>query len=163
MAFVLLAPRIPQVYYGTEILMENTSKPDSHGLIRSDFPGGWEGDKVNAFTGTGMSPEQLDMQQFMLELLNFRKGEPAIHTGKTKHFAPEDGIYVLFRYNKDHCVVLVLNKNEKPVELDLSRFREMDLDGRQLRDVLSDKEFVWEEQLRLEKKGVLILTNKKRQ
>ena len=163
MAFVLLAPRIPQVYYGTEILMENSSKPESHGLIRSDFPGGWESDNVNAFSGSGLTPEQLDMQQFMRELLHFRKGEPAIHKGKTKHFAPEEGIYVLFRYENERKVVLILNKNEQPVELDLSRFSEMALEGQRLREVVSNEEFAWEGRLRLKDKGVLVLSNEKQQ
>ncbi|NNJ39935.1 MAG: hypothetical protein HKP60_03590 [Eudoraea sp.] len=161
MAFVLLAPRIPQVYYGTEILMENSSIPESHGLIRSDFPGGWESDKANAFSGSGLTPEQLDMQEFMRELLHFRKGEPAIHRGKTKHFAPEDGIYVLFRYERERKVVLILNKNEQPVDLDLSRFREMALEGQEFHELLSGEEFVWDARLKLGNKGVLILTNKK--
>jgi glycosidase len=39
-----------QFYYGTEILMSNPGTSD-HGVIRSDFPGGWEGDAVNAFHG----------------------------------------------------------------------------------------------------------------
>ena len=160
LGFVLLAPRIPQVYYGTEILMENSSKRDSHGLIRSDFPGGWNGDRVNAFSGSGLSPAQRDMQQFMRKLLHFRKDQPAIHNGKTRHFAPEAGIYVLFRFNEERSVVLILNKNDKPVTLDLSRFREMDLEGQRLREVVTDKEYEWEDQLRLKDKGVLILTNK---
>ncbi len=57
LAFILMAPRIPQVYYGTEILMDNSNKPGDHGLIRTDFPGGWEGDKVNAFTGKGLDAQ----------------------------------------------------------------------------------------------------------
>ena len=51
LATLLTLPRVPQLYYGTEILMENTEKPHDHGRIRTDFPGGWEDDKINAFTG----------------------------------------------------------------------------------------------------------------
>mgnify|MGYP003844025197 CR=1 FL=1 len=42
---------IPQLYYGSEILMKGISNPD--GWVRLDFPGGWEGDQKNAFTETG--------------------------------------------------------------------------------------------------------------
>ncbi len=94
MAFILMTPRIPQVYYGTEILMDNSSKPGDHGLIRTDFPGGWAGDKINAFTGKGLSTRAKKMQEFLKTLLHFRKSEPAIHEGATKHFAPENGIYI---------------------------------------------------------------------
>lgn len=161
MAYILVAPRIPQVYYGTEILMENTAKPGSHGLIRTDFPGGWDGDEVNAFTGEGLSSEQKGMQDFLKKLLQFRKGETAIHSGRTRHFAPKDGIYVLFRSLSDRTVVLILNKNTKPVNLDLSRFSEMGLDGKQLRNVITGESLDWKGELVLKDRGVLILSNEK--
>ncbi|MCL4161878.1 UNVERIFIED_CONTAM: hypothetical protein GTU68_008970, partial [Idotea baltica] len=37
-ATVLLLPRIPQIYYGTEVLISDIEKPGDHGLIRTDFP-----------------------------------------------------------------------------------------------------------------------------
>ena len=113
MAYLLTVPRIPQIYYGTEILMQNTKKPGDHGLIRTDFPGGWKEDSVNAFKGTGLTSEQAEMQLFMKKLLNFRKSYPTIHSGTTKHFAPENGVYVLFRQDSEHTVVLILNKNKR--------------------------------------------------
>ncbi|MCX2718166.1 glycoside hydrolase family 13 protein [Lentiprolixibacter aurantiacus] len=161
LAFVLIAPRIPQVYYGTEILMENTAKPDSHGLIRSDFPGGWEGDSVNAFTGEGLTSEQKEMQQFLKKILQFRKEEKVLHGGRTKHFAPNDGVYVLFRFLGDSKVVLILNKNKKTVELDLSRFAEMDLEGKRMRNIISGEILDWTGSLLLKERDALILTNVK--
>ena len=161
MAFVMLSPRIPQVYYGTEVLMENTQQPDSHGLIRSDFPGGWEGDTADAFSGEGLSEKALDMQEFLRKVAHFRKAEPVIHSGKTKHFAPKDGTYVLFRYSDERTVALIMNKNEEPVQLDLSRFSEMGLDGKQMYDPISERVVVWGNSLTLETRGVLLLTNQK--
>ncbi len=67
--YMLTLPRIPQIYYGTEILMNDTAKPGDHGLIRTDFPGGWKGDTVNAFTGEGLTDDQKDMQYFMKKVL----------------------------------------------------------------------------------------------
>ena len=64
LSFYLMMPRTPQIYYGTEILMEDFAKPGDHGLIRTDFPGGWEGDAVNVFTKDGLSKDQKDMQAF---------------------------------------------------------------------------------------------------
>ncbi|MBT8321427.1 MAG: cyclomaltodextrinase C-terminal domain-containing protein, partial [Eudoraea sp.] len=157
----LIAPRIPQIYYGTEILMENSAKPDSHGRIRSDFPGGWMGDQVNAFEGEGLTAEQRKMQEFLKKLLQFRKQEPAIHSGQTKHFAPEEGVYLLFRYLGDRKVVLILNKNKKAMTLDLSRFSEMGLEGEGLHEIISGEIIDWKGELTLEKRGVLILTNQK--
>ncbi len=157
---ILVLPRIPQVYYGTEILMQNSAKPGDHGLIRTDFPGGWEGDPVNAFTGEGLNPEQKEMQDFTRALLRFRKGSRAIHSGKTVHFAPNEGIYVLFRVYEGETVVLILNKNDKEVELDLGRFVEMNLKGTEMADVISGERFIWKDKLLLKKKGTLVLSNK---
>ncbi len=115
---------IPQFTYGTEILMSSPKKRDD-GRVRADFPGGWPGDKVNAFTGQGLSQAQQQAQQFVAQLLNWRKKTPALHYGKLLHFVPEHGTYVYFRYGEQGKVMVVLNKNFKPTTLDLSRFAEV--------------------------------------
>ena len=107
LSYILTLPRIPQLYYGTEILMDNSDKPGDHGLIRTDFPGGWKGDAVNAFTGEGLTSEQLEMQSFLKKVLNYRKESEAIHEGKTIHFAPENGVYVLSRISKDELCEII--------------------------------------------------------
>lgn len=161
LAYLLTLPRIPQLYYGTEILMENTAKPGDHGLIRTDFPGGWEGDTKNAFTGAGLSKEQLDMQQYLKTLLQFRKNNTTIHKGRTIHFSPKDGVYLMFRILDDNIVVLILNKNDESYVLDLDKFKEIGLEEKTLQDVISGKEILWEDSIRLEKKGATILTTMK--
>ncbi|CAL2101098.1 Neopullulanase SusA lipoprotein precursor, family GH13 [Tenacibaculum sp. 190130A14a] len=153
-------PRILQIYYGTEILMDDSEKPGDHGLIRTDFPGGWEGDTVNAFTGEGLSPKQKEMQDYTRKLLNYRKSSKAIHTGKTIHFAPLNGVYVLFRIVENETVVLILNKNEKPITIDLNRFKEIGLDHTILQNIISGEKLKWEESLTLNEKGSLLLTTK---
>ncbi|NNF19234.1 MAG: glycoside hydrolase family 13 protein [Flavobacteriaceae bacterium] len=158
LAYILSVPRIPQLYYGTEILMENSAKPGDHGLIRTDFPGGWKGDKVNAFNGQGLSDEQKDMQQTLKKLLNFRKGNQVLHKGETRHFAPEDGVYTLFRSMGDQTVVLFLNKNDAAVKIPLQRYSEMGLKGKKAKDVISGEEFMWNDMLQLDEKGFLLLT-----
>ncbi|MFP4096711.1 MAG: alpha-amylase family glycosyl hydrolase [Cyclobacteriaceae bacterium] len=72
---------IPQLYYGTEILMENAQDPGDHGVIRTDFPGGWEGDAVNAFSGEGLTAPQQEAQIVVSKLFNWRKEQPVIHRG----------------------------------------------------------------------------------
>ncbi len=135
--YLLTMRGIPQVYYGTEILMDNTEKLGNHGLIRTDFPGGWAGDSVNAFTGKGLRPDQLDMQQYMKRLLNWRKQNPVIAEGKTLHFAPAKGLYVYFRYNAQKTVMVMMNKNKTAVKPDLKRFSEILGSKRKAMDVLS--------------------------
>ncbi|MCK5401714.1 MAG: cyclomaltodextrinase C-terminal domain-containing protein, partial [Flavobacteriaceae bacterium] len=161
LSYLLVLPRIPQIYYGTEILMNDTAKPGDHGLIRTDFPGGWEGDTVNAITGEGLTSEQKDMQNFLKKTLNYRKHSEAIHQGKTIHFAPDNGVYVLFRMLDDETVVLILNKNDNPVDLELSRFDEIGLKGKILKNIISNEAFTWNDNLIINNEGVTILTTKK--
>lgn len=115
---------IPQLFYGTEILMSNPG-PKEDGIIRSDFPGGWPGDKVNAYTGEGLSEKQKQAQDYVRKLLNWRRHCAAVHSGALKHFVPADGIYVYFRYNDSGKVMVILNKNSEPRSLDTSRFSEI--------------------------------------
>lgn len=160
LAAYAVLPRILQMYYGTEILMDDTANPGDHGLIRTDFPGGWAGDKVNVFTKEGLSQEQKEMQVFVSKLLNYRKNSKAIHEGKTIHFAPKDGVYFLFRKYKDEIVALILNKNDKPLTIDLNRFKEMNLKGKEFKNIITNKTIVWKDSLVLQEKGSLLLTTK---
>ena len=160
LSYLLMLPRIPELYYGTEILMADFEKPGDHGLIRSDFPGGWEGDAENAFTGEGLTDAQKDMQSYLKKLLNYRKSSKAIHEGKTIHFAPEKGVYVLFRMLDDEIVVHILNKNETHIDLDLNRFEEMGLKGKTLKNIITNETLVFEDNLKLTQKGSSILTTK---
>jgi glycosidase len=115
---------IPQFYYGSEVLMTSPRERDD-GAVRADMPGGWQGDTKNAFTGKGLSDEQLDAQRFIKTLLNWRKKNAVIHGGKLQHFAPADGIYVYFRYLENKAVMVVLNKNKQEKTLDLQRFESL--------------------------------------
>ena len=160
LAYLLAMPRIVQIYYGTEILMENSKKPGDHGLIRTDFPGGWKGDQKNGFTGEGMSADQLEMQNFLKKLLNYRKNSQAIHQGKTIHFAPKNGVYLLARILNDEVVVVILNKNEKSIALDLDEFEELGLNGKTLENVVTGDQIKWNKKLTPDRKGVLFLSTK---
>lgn len=160
LSYLLMLPRIPQIYYGTEILMDDTAKPGDHGLIRTDFPGGWKNDSVNAFTRKGLSEEQQKMQDFLKTILNYRKHSEAIHNGRTIHFAPEKGVYLLARESDNEKVVIILNKNEETTTLDLARFEELGLAGKMVRNLISGKELIWDDTLELAGEGAYIFTTK---
>ncbi|PKP13988.1 MAG: alpha-amlyase [Bacteroidetes bacterium HGW-Bacteroidetes-3] len=160
LGYMLALPRITQLYYGTEILMQNSAKPGDHGLIRTDFPGGWKDDKVNGFTGENLTADQAEMQLFLKKVLNYRKNSEAIHSGKTIHFAPENGVYVLFRIKNDEIATVILNKNEKPISLNLNRFEEVGLNGKQVKNIISEEAFIFENTLEIGSKGVIVLTTK---
>ena len=159
LSVLLMLPRIPQIYYGTEILMQDFENPGDHGLVRTDFPGGWKGDKVNAFSGTGLNEDQKDMQQYLKTILNFRKKSKVIHEGETVHFAPLSGVYLLFRKIENDIVFLILNKNKKPVTIDLRRFKELDFIGKKFQNILSNETFLWQETLKLNKEGSYIFSS----
>ncbi len=148
-AYHLTMRGIPQIFYGTEILMAN-ERPGDHGDIRSDFPGGWPGDARNAFTGAGLSAEEAEFQDWMRRLLNWRKASPAIHHGDLRHYGPVDTyeggslgkhVYVYFRYTDDQTVMVVLNKADVDAPLDLARYYEVLSGKTQARDILTGETY----------------------
>jgi len=156
LAYVLTIRGTPQIYYGTEILMANPDS-DDHGVIRSDFPGGWNDDARNAFTGAGLSSQQREVQMFVRTLLNWRQGAAVIHSGKLMHFRPENGVYTYFRYNDKDSVMVILNKNKDETTLELARFSER-LEGfNRARDIISGQIFALDGALQLPARSPLIL------
>lgn len=141
LAFYATTRGIPQIYYGTEILMSGV---EDHGVIRSDFPGGWSGDKANAFTQQGLTAEQIDTQNYLKQLLNWRKTSAAITSGKLVHYNRFEQIYSYFRIapGQDEMVLVLLNKANKVQQVDLSRFKQV-LKGKNYiaKDVLTGQQF----------------------
>jgi glycosidase len=135
-AYILTMRGIPQIYYGTEILMKSPAERDD-GLIRSDFPGGWKGDEINVFKEKGLTDQQRDAISFSKILLNWRKTKSCLHNGKLIHFAPEKGTYVYFRINDEEKVMVALNKNFEEIILDGSRFKEITGSSLHGREVIS--------------------------
>lgn len=139
LAYVLTMKRTPQLYYGTEVLMTSPKKHDDFDAFRADFPGGWAGDTVNAFTGQGLTALQKDHQNWLRQLLNWRKTQGVIHHGKLMHFVPENGTYVMVRYNDTQRVMVVFNKNPSDTPVQLGRFSEVWPASAQATDVISGK------------------------
>jgi glycosidase len=110
------------MYYGSEVLMKGGTNPD--GWVRLDFPGGWEGDKKNAFTGEGLSTDEKMIQDYVKTLANFRKKSSAITTGKMMQYVPKDGVYVYFRYDKKQTIMCVMNTDEKQHSIDFGDYKE---------------------------------------
>lgn len=161
LSLLLFLPRVPQLYYGTEVLLDNTDKPHDHGRIRKDFPGGWDGDSQNGFLKTGLNNTQIQMQDFIKLLLNFRKQSSALQNGKLIHFVPFQGVYALFRFNEEETLFLLINKNEEDTQVNLSHFKEMNLEGKYFRNVFRPEEkFLWEETLHLPYQGAYLYVAK---
>ncbi|MFN7117908.1 MAG: glycoside hydrolase family 13 protein [Saprospiraceae bacterium] len=156
LTYVLTTRGIPQLYYGTEVLMTSPVERND-GLIRSDFPGGWQGDATNAFTEAGLTAQQKEAKAFIKKLANWRKNATVIHTGKFKHYIPENGVYVYFRYNNNQNVMVVLNKSEKAQTLDLGRFAESLSGYSKGKDVISDKNITLDKTLSVPAKTPMVL------
>ena len=158
--YILTLPRIPQILYGTEILMHNSKRPGSHGRIRKDFPGGWPGDKVNGFSNRGLNSKELEMKDFFKKLIRFRKNSKAIIHGETIHFAPFDNVYVMFRVHESEKTMVILNKNKSPYKLLLERFSELGVIESKLTDVLNDTTTEFKNHILLNNKGFYLFTFK---
>jgi len=148
---------IPQFYYGTEILMNSDENPGDHGLIRTEFPGGWPDHSKNAFTGDGLSYKERQTQLFFKEILNWRKDNKVIHNGKLIQFAPKGGIYSFFRILNNKMVWVIFNRNNSPETLETSRFDELIENYEIAFDVINKKKVSISEKIIINAKSALIL------
>jgi glycosidase len=157
LVFVMTMPRIPHFYTGDEILMTSTTGERDDSSYRQDFPGGWAGDKVNAFTGAGLAPRQREAQAFVRKLVNWRKTQPLVHRGKLMHYGAEDKTYVYFRYDERDRVMVAFNDNEKDIALPTARFREMLRGAASGRDILTGAAYDLRDKLTLPPRSAIIL------
>ena len=154
-AMLLTARGYPQIYYGTEIMIDGT--PGDYQGHRYDFPGGWATDNRNAFTASGRTAEENEIFNYLKTLLHYRKNNPVLQSGKMKQFIPYDGIYVTFRYNDSKTVMVIANNNSENKELLLDRFSEV-LSGKTLAtDIVTQESQTLQNQISIPAKTVLIL------
>jgi neopullulanase len=137
--WLLTSRGIPQMYYGTEVLMKGHSNPD--GWVRLDFPGGWRNDKKSAFTSTGLDEKEAMMLDFTKRLANFRKQSTAIKTGKLMQYVPQDGLYIYFRYDEKQTVMCVMNTADKKHKVQLSNYPEMTNGIKTIKNVTGIEQF----------------------
>lgn len=158
MALTLIATvrGIPQVYYGSEIGMAG-DKGLGDGDIRRDFPGGWTGDKNNAFLKSERTAEQEKFHAFTSKLFNWRKNKTVIHTGKTTHYIPENNVYVYFRYNEKESVMVIVNNNPEKQVFKTNRFSENIKNFKTGIDVLTSVTMDLKNDISIDGKSVLIL------
>ena len=157
MSLILTVRGIPQLYYGSEIGMAGDKNNGGDGEIRKDFPGGWAGDANNAFTKSGRTASQNEYFDYTKKLLNWRKTNEAVHSGKTLHYIPNNNVYVYFRYTDNKRVMVVINNNKETQNLDLKRFSEGLKNFTKGKDIISDKDFDLKTNLSVPPKSSLIL------
>ena len=127
---------IPQVYYGTEILMKNYKDPND-AAVRKDFPGGWSSDPVSKFDLVSLNPKENEAFDYFKKLAQFRKNSPAICAGKLKQFIPLNGVYVYFRLHQNQRLMCIVNTNTASSNLSLDKYEEELNSVKQLKQVLT--------------------------
>lgn len=137
--WLLTCRGIPQLYYGSEVLLKGFTNPD--GLVRADFPGGWSGDTKNAFTGKGLTTAENAIQELVKKLGTFRKNSSALKTGKMMQYVPVDGLYVYFRYDEKQTVMCVMNTDKKEHQVDFEKYSERTTGFSKATNVISNTTF----------------------
>ena len=157
LALLLTIKRIPQLYYGTEVLMNGT-KEVTDGNVRKDFPGGFSGDKQNAFTADGRTPEQNDMFNWLSALLHWRNGNETIIRGYQTQFIPWKGVYVVTRRWHRNTVMTIINGTTRPATLEVNRYAELfEGDNRMATDVITGQQYDLSKDLPLSPRATIVL------
>lgn len=156
LALLLTVKRIPQLYYGTEILMNGTKKK-TDGDVRKDFPGGFPGDTNNAFTAEGRTPQQQGMYQWLKRVLHWRLNNNVIIRGSMKQFIPYDGIYVIHRQYRGKNVMTIINGCKKNAHMDVKRYAEAIGTKTVARDITTDKQVRLDQPISLRSRQAMIL------
>lgn len=162
LTFLLTSRGIPQIYYGTEILMHGSRANGGDPAIRLDMPGGFPGDTINVFTREGRTPMQNEAFDYLSTLLKWRKSQPAndvIARGTLKHFAPVNGIYVYTRMLGDNQVIVIMNGTGKTATLDTEYYKEILPEGRNYRNISDKTPFVFEGNVELAPRATIVLSN----
>ena len=134
---MLLTSRgIPALLYGTEIGMKGGR---SDGLIRTDFPGGFPGDTLNAFTSEGRTKEQNDIYNYVNKILILRDKHPALSTGKLIEFPPYNKLFVYFKVNGNDKFMVILNNNSEEKTVDLSDYKDQLKSVKEIKNLINGK------------------------
>jgi len=100
-AFVLTTRGVPQLYYGDELAMTGADEPTT----RADFPGGFPGDKRNAFTREGRTREENDLVDYIRKLTRLRAELEPLYVSEQQ--------YAYARKTKGDTVLTVINNDNK--------------------------------------------------
>lgn len=156
LALLLTVNRIPQLYYGTEVLMNGT-KEVTDGYVRKDFPGGFPGDTHNAFTAEGRTKAENAMFNWLSRLLHWRKGNSVITKGSQTQFIPYQGVYVIARQYNGRTVLTVLNGKSTAATMQVKRYAEVIGSNARVKDVLTNRYYDLSKDVGLRPRQVLVL------
>ena len=156
LALLLTVNRIPQLYYGTEILMNGT-KEITDGHVREDFPGGFKGDARNAFTAEGRTQSENAMFNWLSRVLHWRQGNEVITKGKQTQFIPWHGVYVVARQYEGRTVMTVINGTSRENVMSVDRYAEIIGGATRAVDITTGRTHLIDKDVKLRPKQVMIL------
>ena len=156
LALLLTVNRIPQLYYGTEVLMNGT-KQVTDGNVRKDFPGGFPGDTRSCFTTEGRTKAENDMFRWTARLLHWRQGNEVITKGKQTQFIPQNGVYVVARSYNGKNVMTVINGTSKAATMKAERYAEIIGDAQEATNILTGHKINISKDVKLAPRGVMVL------
>ena len=116
LAYTLLATMrgIPQVFAGDEYDMHSSDMSKGHSTLRMPLP-----------MPEQLTDEQRDMFDYQRRLLQWRKSEPVIHTGRTMHFLSRDNTYAFFRYTDEEAVFVFANASDEARTIPTTHYTEI--------------------------------------
>lgn len=138
-AYLMTTRGIPQVYYGTELMMEHENRGGDDEAWRQTMPGGWPDDDRSVFTEEGRTDKENEILDYVTKLTQWRKDAVATHKGKLVHFVPQNNTYVYFRIHEEQTIMVVMNAGDDPATLNRDRFAEILDDFKTGVDVISGK------------------------
>ncbi|RYZ63000.1 MAG: alpha-amylase [Chitinophagaceae bacterium] len=153
--WLLTCRGIPQAYYGSEIGMKGFTNPD--GLVRADMPGGWPGDRVNAFTGEGLGAKEKEVQHLVKRLGTFRKTSSALKSGHLMQYVPVDEVYTYFRYDSNQTIMCILNAGKAAKKVPFNRYPERVASFKSCVDILSGDAYPLEGTITVQPMQMLLL------
>ena len=156
LALLLTVKRIPQLYYGTEIMMNGTKKV-TDGHVRKDFPGGFPGDDHNAFTREGRTQKEQQMFSWLSRLLHWRNGNETIIRGMMKQFIPHNGIYVISRSWHRNTVLTIVNGTTKPATFEVARYAEVIGKTARVKDIPTGRYYDLSKNIEMKPRQTLVL------
>lgn len=156
LAILLTVNRTPQLYYGTEVLMNGT-KEKTDGNVRKDFPGGFAGDSHNAFTAEGRSEDENAMFNWVSKLLHWRQNNEVITKGKQIQFVPFKGVYVIARQYGDKTVLTILNGTKNEALMPVSRYAEVIGSNSSAKDVVTGNSVDISKDIKLQPRQSMII------
>ena len=102
-AFNMTIPGLPVIYYGDEVGMPGGNDPDSRRLMKFN----------------GLTPLELRTKEIVSKLAELRKQNLALAYGNFVTLEVSDKTYAFARSYFDENVIVIFNKNDRPVKIEL--------------------------------------------